>query len=197
MKTMKSSVLGLAAAAVLVPNLASAAKWSIDQAHSSAEFRVRHFFTKVPGKFAEMNGEIVFDPANIEASSAVITIPVASVDTNNEKRDGHLQSADFFDAANHPNITFTSTKFRKEGETIKVDGLLNMRGIEKPVTLDVQFLGAGPDNWGGTRAGFEVTTTINRKDWDIVWNNVLDNGGTMLGDEVEIRIAVQAVQAEA
>ncbi|MCA9756178.1 MAG: polyisoprenoid-binding protein [Candidatus Eisenbacteria bacterium] len=193
---MKNLFIALAAVALALPSLASAATWNIDGSHSSVDFKIRHFFTKVPGKFNTVTGEIQFDPAAVEKGSVMVTIPVESVDTNNEKRDGHLKSPDFFDAANHPEITFKSTKFHKEGDTIKVDGLLNMRGVEKPVTLDVEFLGAGPDAWGGTRAGFEATTKLNRKDWNIEWNTVLDNGGTVLGDEVEISLAIEAIQAK-
>lgn len=192
---MKKLIPVLAAAALILPSLASAAKWNIDDSHSSVSFKVRHFFTKVSGNFNDIAGEIEFDPAAIEKGTVTVTIPVASVDTDNEKRDGHLQSPDFFDAANHANLLFKSTKFYKVGDAIKVDGILTMRGVEKPVTLDVDFLGAGPDPWGGTRAGFEVSGTINRKDWGIEWNTVLDNGGTVLGDEVEISIAIEAVQA--
>ncbi|MEZ4648025.1 MAG: YceI family protein [Candidatus Eisenbacteria bacterium] len=193
---MKNLFVALAAVALALPSLASAATWNIDGGHSSVDFKIRHFFTKVPGKFNTVSGEIQFDPAALEKSSVMVTIPVESVDTNNEKRDGHLKSPDFFDVANHPEITFKSTKFHKEGDTIKVDGMLNMRGVEKPVTLDVEFLGSGPDAWGGTRAGFEATTTLNRKDWNIEWNTVLDNGGTVLGDEVEVTLAIEAIQAK-
>ena len=192
---MKKRLVPFVLAALILPSLASAATWNIDDSHSSAGFKVRHFFTKVPGVFNTLSGEIEFDPQAIEKSSVMVTIPVESVDTDHEKRDTHLKSTDFFDAANHPEITFKSTKFYRIGESIKVDGILSMRGVENPVTLDVQFLGAGPDAWGGTRAGFEASTTVNRKDWNIAWNNVLDNGGTVLGDEVEISIAIEAIQS--
>jgi polyisoprenoid-binding protein YceI len=192
---MKKLLTAFAIATLVIPSLASAATWNIDDSHSSVGFKIRHFFTKVPGVFNTVSGQIEFDPEAIERGSVTVTIPVESVDTDNEKRDGHLESPDFFDAANHPEITFKSTKFYKDGENIKVDGTLEMRGVEKPVTLDVEFLGAGPDAWGGTRAGFEISTKLNRKDWNIEWNTVLDNGGTVLGDEVEVSIAIEAVQA--
>ena len=118
---MKNLFIALAAVALALPSLASAATWNIDGSHSSVDFKIRHFFTKVPGKFNTVTGEIQFDPAAVEKGSVMVTIPVESVDTNNEKRDGHLKSPDFFDAANHPEITFKSTKFHKEGDTINLD----------------------------------------------------------------------------
>jgi len=123
-------------------------------------------------------------------------IQAASVDTDNERRDGHLQSEDFFFVEQHPEITFTSTGVTPTEDGLRVEGLLKMRGIEKPVVLETTFLGAGPDSWGGTRAGFSASTTINRKEWDINWNKALDQGGAMLGDDVAIVLDVEAVLAQ-
>lgn len=181
--------------ALALPALSHAATWSIDNAHTSVGFKIRHLFSKVDGRFNEVSGTIEFDPAKPEAGSIDVTIPVSGVDTRNEKRDGHLQSADFFDAENHPNITFKSTKFRKDGDALKVDGMLSMRGIEKPVTLDVEFLGSGPGMQGGQVAGFTATTKVDRKLWEINWNRALDSGA-LLGDDVEITIEVEAVTSQ-
>lgn len=193
-------VAALLAAAVTLagsgPVAAAPATYEIDAVHSRPGFKIRHFFTKVPGMFSEFSGTIQFDEADPAASSVALTIQAASVDTDNEKRDNHLRSGDFFDAENHPLITFKSTKIEKgEGkDRYKVTGDLAMHGVTKSVVLDVQFMGAGPDPWGGRRVGFDVRTTINRKDFNIVWNQTLDNGALMLGEEVEIEFPIEAVR---
>jgi polyisoprenoid-binding protein YceI len=190
---MKRTVLALAlAGGVLAPSLAAATTWEFDPTHTSITFKVRHLFTKVTGVFHDISGDIEFDPESPESGSVWVTIPVSSIDTNNEKRDGHLKSEDFFWAEKHPNLTFRSTKSLSTENGLTVDGILTMRGVEKPVTLDVEFLGSGPDGFGSQRAGFTVGTTINRQDWGISWNKTLDQGGVMLGDDVEIRIDVEA-----
>ncbi len=130
----------------------------------------------------------------------MITIPTAGIDTQNDRRDTHLKSADFFDAENNPTITFKSTKVEKAGENkFKVTGDLTMHGVTKPTVLDVEFLGSGshPMIPGGKVAGFSATTKINRKDFGITWNKTLDTGGTLLSDDVDIRIDVEAVQKPA
>lgn len=190
---MKKIMLTFALTAMIaLPSLSSAATWTIDNAHSSVGFKIRHLFSKVDGRFNEVSGTIMFDPAKPEGGSVEVTIPVSSIDTSNEKRDGHLMSPDFFDAENHPNLTFKSSKFYKDGDNLKVDGTLTMRGIDKPVTLDVEFLGAGPGMRGGQVAGFTATTTVNRKDWEINWNRALDQGGAVLGDDVSVTIEIEA-----
>ncbi|HEU4394813.1 MAG TPA: YceI family protein [Planctomycetota bacterium] len=168
--------------------------WNIDPVHSQVGFSVRHFFTKVPGQFTKFSGTIVHDPQKPEASSVKAEIDAATINTQNERRDNHLRSQDFFYVEKHPTITFVSTKVTPAGEgKLKVDGNLTIRGITRPVTLDVAFLGSGPTGNGESRAGFEATTKVNRKDFEIVWNRTLDQGGAMLGDDVEIRLTVEAV----
>lgn len=184
------------AALTALPAASWAGSWDIDTSHSGVTFKVRHFFTKVPGKFTDFGGSIVFDPAKPEAASVQVTINAKSIDTEHEKRDAHLNSEDFFFTEQHPQITFKSTKVAKQGDLFMVDGLLTMRGVEKPVTLSTEFLGAGPDGFGGTRAGFTATTTINRKDFGINWNRTLDQGGVMLGDEVEVTLEIEAVEKQ-
>jgi polyisoprenoid-binding protein YceI len=197
MKRFIGSTFTLAALA-FAPNMAAAQTWDIDPTHTSVGFEVRHFFTKVAGKFNEVSGTVTFDPANPTAASTDITIPTASVDTRNERRDGHLKSADFFDTENFPNITFKSTKVEKAGENkFKVTGNLTMRGVTKPTVLDMEFLGSGPHMSGGKVAGFSATTRINRQDFGVSWNKTLDTGGTLLSDDVDIRIDVEAVQKPA
>jgi len=193
---MKRLALSLAAAGILgLPSLAPAATWNIDTTHSNLEFKVRHFFSQVSGTFTDWQGTLEFDPADPTATEIDVTIQATSIDTKNEKRDNHLRSEDFFWVEKNPELSFRSTSIEKAEDGYKVHGFLNMRGVEKPVILDAEFLGAGPDGWGGTRAGFSATTVVNRKDWGINWNKALDQGGAMLGDDVTITLDLEAVQA--
>jgi len=145
----------------------------------------------VPGNFDKFSGSIEYDPANPTAASVKVDIDPASINTKAEKRDNHLRSADFFDVATFPAMSFQSTKVTKgEGNALSVEGNLTMHGVTKPVTLAVTFLGAGPA-MGGQRAGFQATTKINRKDFGINWNKTVDNG-MMLGDDVDINIGIEA-----
>lgn len=188
-KSFLAPALILAALTLAAP--ARATSWIIDQNHSSVGFSIRHFFAKVPGGFDKFSGTIEFDPANPTAASVKVDIDPASINTKTQKRDDHLRSADFFDVANFPAMSFQSTKVTKgEGNALSVEGNLTMHGVTKPVTLAVNFLGSGPA-FGGQRAGFEATTKINRQDFGIKWNKVLDNG-TMLGDDVDIAIGIEA-----
>lgn len=181
--------LALASAASAAP-----ATWSIDPSHSQVGFSIRHFFSKVPGTFSKFSGSVVYDPQKPENSSVKADIDPASIDTKNEKRDNHLRSEDFFDVVKFPTLTFVSTKVTADGENkLKVDGNLTMHGVTKLVTLEVTFLGAGPSRQGEQRSGFEATTSVNRKDFGILWNKTLDQGGTMLGDDVDIKINVEGV----
>lgn len=193
----KSTMLlvALAAALLVAAPFASAAPttYVIDPNHTSAEFSIRHLFSKVPGRFQKVAGTIVYDPANPAGSSVKAEIDATTITTANEKRDGHLKSEDFFDVAKYPTLTFESTAVAAAGENkLKVDGNLTMHGITKPVTLDVTFLGAGPGMGGRQVSGFEAVTKVNRKDFNIVWNRNLDQGGTLLGDDVDIKINVEA-----
>ena len=149
------------------------------------------------GRFNKFSGSIVYDDKNVTGSSVEISIQTASIFTNNERRDGDLRSANFFLADSFPAITFKSTKVTPgEGGRFKVEGDLAMHGVTKPVTLDVAFLGMGAVGAMGTRAGFEASAALDRKEYGIVWNQVLDQGGTMLGDEVQVNIDIEAVQMD-
>jgi polyisoprenoid-binding protein YceI len=180
--------------------LADPQVYKLDGNHTQVGFNVRHFFSKVPGQFNKFDGQISLDEKNWANSSVEATIDAASVDTNNEKRDAHLKSADFFEVEKYPTLTFKSTKVTPAGEgKLKVDGDLTIRGVTKPVVLDVDVLGAGQVAIGGnsmSRAGFEAKTRVNRKDFGILWNKNLDQGGTLLGDDVDIVILVEAMKAE-
>lgn len=172
-----------------------AAVYEIDQSHSSVSFKIKHLFSNVKGQFNDFEGTIDYDAANPEASKAEATIQAASIDTNHEKRDEHLRNPDFFDVEKYPRLTFKSTRVEKISDTkAKVEGLLSIHGVEKPVVLDVEFLGTGRDPWGNAKAGFTATTKINRKDFGIVWNQALETGGVLLGDEVEITLEIEANQ---
>ena len=189
---MKRITTALVAALLGSAVTAGAGTYTIDQAHSDVSFKVRHLVSKTSGQFTEFSGTIVADFSNLDASSVVFTIVAASIDTQNEDRDKHLRSEDFFDVATYPEITFTSSKITKSGDnTFAVTGTLSMHGVSKTVTLPVTFLGEGPNPWGGTVAGFELETTIDRKDYGIVWNKALDAGGMILGDEVTISINLE------
>lgn len=171
------------------------AQWKLDPAHSQASFSVRHMMvTTVRGQFDSVEGMIEFDPQNPTAASAEAKILAASVSTGMEPRDNHLRSADFFDVANYPYITFKSTKVEVTGERrAKVTGDLTIRGKALPVTLDVEYLGTVKSNYGDTRAGFTATTRINREDWGLTWNQVLEAGGVLVGRDVTLNLDVEAV----
>ena len=195
----------LALALVALPfSVASAATmtFTIDKAHTEVGFDITHFFTKVHGRFTDFSGTIIADPKNVTASSVEVTIRDSSIFTANERRDQHLRTPDFFWVEKYPEITFKSTKVvpGKDAKRFQVLGDLTIRGVTKPVTLEAEFLGMGPVAIGGksmgTQAGFQAMTTINRKDFGIVWNKALDSGGMMLADEVTITLDVAAMSME-
>lgn len=201
---MKRIALTLAALVLAVlPLVRSAAAdpvtLQIDRAHSDVGFDVRHFFNKVHGKFTDYDGTIVYDPKNVTASTVTVTIRDSSINTNNDRRDNHLRTQDFFWVEKYPTITFKSTKVipGKDDKHFQVMGDLTIRGVTKSVTLDTEFLGmAGAAIGGmdmGTQAGFLATVTIpDRKEYGLIWNKTLDQGGTMLGDDVAITLNVAA-----
>lgn len=165
----------------------------VDRVHSDASFQIRHFVSKVRGRFREFEGTMLLDRARPEASSVEFRLKAASIDTDNQRRDDHLRSADFFDAVNHPDITFKSTKLTPKGNNrFDVTGTFTMRGVAKQITVPVTFHGTVKDNRGGEKAGFEVNTVINRKDYGVAWNQALEAGGFVLGDEVDVTINIEA-----
>ncbi len=168
----------------------------IDASHSSLGFAVRHMvIAKVPGKFTKFSGVIKLDEQDMTKSSASVTAEVASIDTSEPKRDEHLRSADFFDVANHPNLTFESKKIEKSGDTYKVTGDLTIHGTKKEVVLDLEYAGKGKDPWGGERVGFSGKTTINRVDFGLKWNQALEAGGVLVGEKVKIVLEIEAIKA--
>ena len=168
--------------------------YSIDKAHSEVTFQVRHLLTKVRGRFSEFEGTIEYDEANPERSSVNVTIQAASVDTSERDRDTHLRSADFFDVEKFPALTFKSTRVTRKGsEGFDVAGDLTIHGVTRPVSLAVTLLGKAKDPWGNERIAFEAGTTINRKDFGLLWNAALETGGFLVGDEAKISLSVQAL----
>jgi polyisoprenoid-binding protein YceI len=185
------------ATALGAPVLAHAATWEIDPAHSSVVFAIRHMMiSTVRGQFRTFGAKVVGDPANPKGATLEATIDAASIDTGNEKRDGHLKSPDFLDVQKFPTIAFKSTKVEKAGDgKLKVSGDLTLHGVTKPVVLEVEGPTAAiKDPMGNTKAGAHATTRIDRKDFGIVWNKTMDGGGIMVGDDIDVTIDAEAVK---
>jgi polyisoprenoid-binding protein YceI len=180
-----------------VHQVSIAKEYSVDEGHSNVGFTVSHLFSKLNGAFKKFEGKFSFDAAKPEASKVTAEVQVASIDTNEAKRDGHLKGDDFFSATKFPKLTFVSKKFTADGDKkFKMEGDLTMRGVTKPVTFDVEFLGEGDDAWGGHRAGFTAVSKIDRKDFGINWNKTLDKGGVMVGDNVTISLNVEGMEVK-
>jgi polyisoprenoid-binding protein YceI len=172
------------------------ATWTIDQSHSLAEFSVRHMMVStVKGSFQTISGAVVLDEADLTNSSIEATIDTASITTRDEKRDEHLRSADFFEAAVFPTITFASTGItRRGGDDYDVAGNLTIKGVTRPVTLKTTFNGIGTSPWGTSVAGFEAHTEISRKDFGLEWNVALETGGVLVGDKVKIHLEIEVIK---
>lgn len=193
---MKRFAVSLSLLFAALPLLADT--YNIDKAHSEANFRVRHLVGKVSGRFDDFAGTINADPKTPTASTVQFTIKAGSINTGNADRDKDLRSAEFFDVEKYPEITFKSVSIKKTSrkDVYDVTGDLTMHGVTKRITIPVEFLGFAKDPWGNDRAGFTLSTTLNRKDYGINWNKALDNGGFLLGDDVEININIEAVKAK-
>ncbi len=167
--------------------------WDIDPVHSEVSFTVRHMMvSKVRGRFATFSGEIVTGE-DLSGSTVAATIAADSIDTGNGQRDEHIRSADFFDVANHPQWTFRSTGVRVDGSEVVVDGELTIKGVTRQVPLALEINGIGPDAYGGTRAGFSATTTIDRNDFGVDIKMPMDGGGVVVGDKVIVELEIEAV----
>jgi polyisoprenoid-binding protein YceI len=177
-------------------DMSQSSRWEIDPSHSDVNFTVRHMVvTKARGRFTRWNGAIELDEADPMRSSVEVRIEAASIDTGHAERDGHLRSADFFDAENHPQITFKSTGIeRVDDERYRIEGDLTMRGVTRRVVLDAEMGGTAADPWGSRRAGFSAHTRVNRKDFGLTWNQALETGGLLVGETVDIGLEVEAVQ---
>ncbi|WP_406236813.1 YceI family protein [Nocardia sp. NBC_01009] len=171
-------------------NALTAGTWAIDAAHSTLGFSVRHLMvSKVRGRFADFSGKLVINEDGTAQADAEIRVD--SVTTDNEQRDGHLRTADFFHAAEFPVATFSSTGFRVNGNGFVVDGNFTIRGVTKPVTLDVEFLGVNPGMGNGPVAGFEAKTVINRRDFGITIDMPLPDGGAVIGDKITLTLEIE------
>lgn len=169
--------------------------WQIDGSHSHVGFSVKHMMiATVRGEFKTYTGQLELDGEDLTRSKISGTIEVASLDTRDAGRDGHLLSADFFDAEQHPRITFTSTLIeRVDGDTYRVTGDLSMHGATRPVVLEAEYAGVHKDPWGGTRTGFTVRGTLDRKDFGLSWNAALETGGVLVGEKIKLELEIEAV----
>lgn len=183
--------------ALSLPAFAFASTWTIDPDHSNVGFKVRHLMvSNVKGSFDKHSGTVEIDDKDITKSKVNVSIDTSSINTNVQKRDEHLRSADFFDVANYPTMTFVSKKVVKAGkDKLKVTGDLTLHGVTKQVVLDVE----GPtkeskDPWGNIRKGASATTKINRKDFGLVWNAALETGGVAVGEEITITLEIEMIR---
>jgi polyisoprenoid-binding protein YceI len=187
-------------AALSLPTLALATTWDIDPDHSNIGFKVRHLMvSNVKGNFDKHTGTVEINDKDITKSKVAITIDTNSINTNVQKRDDDLRSANFFDVAKYPTMTFVSKKMVKAGKgKLKVTGDLTIHGVTKEVVLDVEGPSAeSKDPWGNIRRGASATTRINRKDFGLTWNKALETGGVVVGDEVTIMLEVEMIKAAA
>jgi len=167
----------------------------VDADHSEVGFSVRHLLGRARGRFARFTGEIRLDRIRPERSTVVFEVDPASIDTRQADRDAHLRSTDFFDVERYPVVRFVSHRVtRVDGPRFRVQGTLELRGTARPLELDVSYLGIARDPWGNERAGFATEAVIDRKDFGMVWNAALDNGGVILGDDVHLTIDLEAVR---
>ena len=197
---LKAQMPGVLLVSLLTAGLPAAAQttWTVDPNHSSAQFTVRHMgLSNVTGTFNKVSGTAQLDDSNWTKSNVDAVIDVASVDTRVEGRDKDLRSPNFFDAEKYPTMEFKSKSVQKNGDGLKLIGDLTMHGVTKEVTLNLDAPGtAVTDPWGNARRGFSASTTINRKDWGLTWNNTLKTGELVVGDNVKIEINVELVKTK-
>jgi len=169
--------------------------WKIDPSHSHVEFAVKHLMiSTVKGRFADVEGLITIVEGNPSASSVTATIKAASIDTRTDQRDEHLRSADFLDAAQYPEITFKSKRIAGDASEFKVTGDLTIRGVTKEITLETTNEGSIKDPWGGERIGFSAKSKFDRRDFGLTWNQAIETGGVVVGNEVKVSIEIEAVK---
>lgn len=176
---------------------AEPAHWNLDLEHSTIEFRVAHMVvSKTAGRFTDYTGFIDMDADTGAVTAVEATIKAASVNTNHEKRDTHIRNADFLDVEHYPTMAFKMKSYKKTEENFVMVGDFTLRGVTKEVTLAGRYDGATKDPWGNTRAGFSAEGKLNRKDFGMVWSKTLDNGGLVVGDEVQIRLDIECIKAK-
>jgi polyisoprenoid-binding protein YceI len=192
-KMIWASVLSL----FLVSTVFSADKYTLDPVHTSIEFSVRHLvINNVKGKFTDFSGTLLYDDGDITKSSVSVSIKAASVNTGTPNRDNDLRSANFLDAEKFPEITFQSQRIEKREDGYLAVGTLTIHGVSKEITLPFSITGKIKDPWGGTRMGIEVALTLNRRDFGMNYGKTLDGGGLVVGNDVKIEIAAEAVKAK-
>lgn len=187
----------LALFTLALPAIAAASTWTIDPEHSYVGFKIRHLMvSNVKGNFTTFNGTVELDDKDVAKSKVAVKIDTNSVDTNVQKRDEHLRSADFLDVAKYPAMTFTSKKIAQNGkDRLAITGDLTLRGVTREVVLDAEALSPEiKDPWGNIRRGTSATTTIDRKDFGLIWNAALENGGVMIGEEVVILLEIEIIR---
>ncbi|MGE4233089.1 MAG: YceI family protein [Bacteriovoracia bacterium] len=190
----KNQYLGIALILALsTTQMAWPAQYEIDSDHTSVNFTIRHLvISKVKGKFSKFSGSFEYDPQKQSSWKTIANIQAESIDTGVKERDKHLRSADFFDVAKHPTITFVSTGVKEfDGNSGKLEGNLTIHGVTKPVVLTLEVGGMATDPWGNKKAAFSASTKINRKDFGLNWNKALEAGGVLVGDDVEIILEVE------
>ena len=184
------SLLGI----LVFGNTAQAATYKVDPDHSTVSFKIRHLFSNVQGTFNKFEGTIDYEPGKPDTWKTSGTIDAASINTNVEQRDKHLRSTDFFEVEKYPTLVFKSGAVKEAtATTAKLEGVLTMHGVEKPVVLNVEIHGVGKDPWGNGRAGFTATTKINRKEFGLNWNEALETGHLLVGEEVLITIEAEGI----
>jgi polyisoprenoid-binding protein YceI len=192
-----TAVLSLASL-VSIAGPARASDFNVDPTHSSVGFQIHHLVGKVNGNFTDFSGDFTFDEKKPTASTVEFTAKATSINTQNDKRDKHLRSSDFFDVEKFPTLSFKSTKVTPAGKNkYKLAGDLTIHGVTKPATFVLEFGGIVKDPWNNIRAGFTATTKLNRKDFGLVWNKTLDTGGFMLGDDVDVTLQIEAIEKAA
>ena len=178
------------------PGATTKTTWKLDPSHTLVEFSAKHLMiTTVKGRITDVEGTIVMDEKNPRNSSVEATLKAVSIDTRTEQRDQHLRSADFLNAELFPEIKFRSTKVEGDKDSFKLTGDLTIRDVTRPITLDIQFEGQQTDPWGGERIGFSGSGKIDRRDFGLTWNQALETGGVVVGNDVKINLEVEAVKA--
>jgi polyisoprenoid-binding protein YceI len=173
-------------------------RWDIDVSHSAIQFSVRHMvIAKVHGRFARWSGTIDLDSQDLTRSSVEVKIDATSIDTQVPDRDTHLRSPDFLDVVKYPELSFRSKRIEKAGAAYRVTGDLSIHGVTREVALEAEFAGTAKDPWGNERAAFTAKTSLDRKDFGLVWNAALEAGGVLVGEKVEIAIEIEAVKKSA
>lgn len=176
---------------------ATKTKWTLDPAHSEVSFKVKHMMiTNVTGHLRDYSVEVEARDDGFSHADVTFVGKLKSITTGNDQRDEHLRSADFFDVENNAELVFKSRSYRRDDDEITLEGDLTIKGVTKPIVLDVEFAGVQKDPWGNTKAGFTVKGKLNRKDFGLNWNTALETGGVLVGDEVKINCEIQLVKSE-